>query len=103
MTNTEKIKAVIEMARRFKDRDRTAANICTTVIITGESLLETLDCYHGASEFLKGIIYGKASFFNQIALMMLYHFEIHETAKYDFSLDALVRECLEQKEGEKSA
>lgn len=103
MTNTEKIKAVIEMARRFKYHDRTDANICATVIITGNSLLETLDCYYGASEFIKGVIYGKASFFNQITLMMLYHFEIYETAKYDYSIDELVRERLEQKEGEKSA
>lgn len=97
MKQIEIIKAVINWA----DDNETcmSANICETVKICGKALLESVSMYATyQTEFMEGVIFGKTSFFNQIALVMFYSMNMYDTSSFDVD----TRKLLEETKGVKN-
>lgn len=95
MKEIEKIKMVAEFAKAHAQDSREANNICETVFICCNSVLDTLDmCKPIAgytSDFFKGVLYGKVHFLDQMTLLMAFHFKV-SLGEFQLSQEALWNE-----------
>lgn len=91
MKQIEIIKSVIKWAEEHETC--MTANVCETVIICGKALLESVSMYATyQTEFMEGVIFGKTSFFNQIALVMFYSLNMYDTSCFDVDTQKLLEE-----------
>lgn len=80
MKQLEKVKAIISYAtakyeEALKNYDREALNICGSVRLCGDSLIDSFNMVaRDTDSFFHGVVMGKAHFFEQLAILMAYHF-----------------------------